>query len=143
MHGYYMSIKYHRLFLAGDSNHQSNDAEFQLRNDDGKIFSSDACKRFVYYLTNYLSPKARSLTLYISNNHIALEQYPAVGRKRVYCRNCLFALNGQADPSFGGVNQDIYIALNRVIRFATSRTGRGVCYVRMSWECPISYIRSF
>ena len=102
-------------------------------------YKSDKCSSKKINLPDFLLPAAKFLDIYISNNYIKFVQRPAGGKKEV-CTKCLFALNGQADPDSGGVNEDIYMAINRVVRFVSNRVGSGVCRVRMSWMCPVSYL---
>lgn len=44
----------------------------------------------------------------------------------------MFALNGQADAT-GPVNDDIYLALNRVVTGRPDRYGNGLCKVSIGW----------
>ncbi|KAH3872827.1 uncharacterized protein LOC127870430 [Dreissena polymorpha] len=124
---------------SGDSDHQTNDAEIDAIHPNVYVRPSDLCPDPPRLLATYTNAvqlgSVNRVTLFISNEHVRITNDR--GLNQILCHKCLFALNGQSDPSSGGVNQDIYIALNRVI--SGGRIGVGVCSARLSWVCPENY----
>ena len=126
-------------FTGGDSNHQQNDAEFQIENTAGTLYESDKCKTTKRALGAVLSDSVSTVTLYVANNFLRVVNDNGMDQR--LCLKCLYALNGQSDtgPS-GGPNEDVFVALNRVVHTTSSRTGRGVCSAQMEWVCPCTDI---
>ncbi|XP_052275399.1 uncharacterized protein LOC127874806 isoform X3 [Dreissena polymorpha] len=130
---------------SGDGNHQTNDAEVDAPYPNVNVQPSDKClntnpptpRPLTTYANAVQLGSVNRVTLFISNEHVRITNDQ--GLNRILCHKCLFALNGSADPSSGGVNQDIYIALNRVITGRVDRNGVGVCSARLSWVCPENY----
>ncbi|KAH3736192.1 uncharacterized protein LOC127851674 [Dreissena polymorpha] len=126
---------------GGDYSDQTNDAEIDAVFPNVYVRPSDHCPDPPRLLATYTDAvklgSVNRITLFISNEHIRITNDQ--GLNQILCHKCLFALNGQPDPSVGGVNQDIYIALNRVIADRADRYGFGVCSARLSWVCPESY----
>jgi len=126
-------------FTEGDSNTQQNDAEIDGQHPNINIYSSDMCPQSsLAKLASHTDAIAHGLvshvTLYISDKHVRITNDN--GLDVTLCHKCFFALNGQADASSGGVNQDIYVGLNRVITGMSKRNGVGVCSAVFRWMCP-------
>ncbi|XP_045209195.1 uncharacterized protein LOC123561084 [Mercenaria mercenaria] len=118
----------------GDSNTQINDAETDGRFPAVRVYQSDKCPtRFpLKTFPNAIGPDVQEVTIYVSNQHIRIVNDQ--GLDEYVCDNCLYALNGQADSQ--GVNEDIYIGLNRVVSGRIDRNGVGVCSATLTWACP-------
>ena len=125
------------FILGGDFNDQQNDAEIHAIHPNVAVYSSDMCgtdpvlKRIAVHLDAVQNANVSHVTLYVSDKHVRITNDN--GLDETLCHKCLFALNNQADA--GGSNQDIYLALNRVIQ-TSQRRGVGVCSARLSWVCP-------
>ncbi|XP_052805272.1 uncharacterized protein LOC128234794 [Mya arenaria] len=119
---------------AGDSNDQFNDAELDGSYPNIKAWASDKCKvkPLKTYANALVTNAVSHVTMYVSNEHVRVTNDN--GLDEYLCHECLFALNGQPDSSRGGINEDIYVALNRVV--AGGRIGVGVCSAKLSWVCP-------
>ena len=100
------------------------------------MYGSDKCLQQSNYLTgiaNITSPDAEKVTIFIGNNFIRVKNDAGVDER--LCEDCYYALNGQSDTSSGGINENVYVALNRVVQ-STSRNGNGVCEATLKWACP-------
>ncbi|KAH3701672.1 uncharacterized protein LOC127861128 [Dreissena polymorpha] len=121
----------------GDYNDQFHDSEIDSIPPNVYVRPSDVCPNqplLATYTDAVKSGSVSRVTLFISNGHVRITNSNGLNQK--LCDQCLFALNGQADPSYGGANEDIYIALNRVITGRSDRYGVGVCSAKLSWVCP-------
>ena len=124
------------MILEGDSADQENDAEIDGKYPGVFLRSSDKCNHddSLNTLSSYqdalIVNQVNRVTLYISNEHVRITNDN--GLDEYLCHECLFALAGQSD-SQGEQNEDIYIALNRVVK--GDRYGFGVCKASLSWVC--------
>ncbi|KAH3878081.1 hypothetical protein DPMN_001963 [Dreissena polymorpha] len=128
--------------FSGDGNTQTNDAEVEAVYPSVHVRASDNCPDVPNKLLDTYTDAVRlgsvnRTTLFISNEHVRITNNN--GLNQILCHKCLFALNGQTDLGSGGVNEDIYIALNRVITGRSDRNGVGVCSAKLSWVCPKNY----
>ena len=130
------SVRISRAFVVGgDSGTQKYDAEVDGRNNALYVYPNERCKRrYPFVFANALSKKVMKLTIWISNEFIRITNDQ--GCDEEMCSDCLFALNGQYDCAPGGTNQEIYIALNRVVYNGCYNYGYGVCKATLSWVCP-------
>ena len=125
------------FLIGGDYNDQFHDSEIDSIPPNVYVRPSDVCPNqplLATYTDAVKSGSVSRVTLFISNGHVRITNSNGLNQK--LCDQCLFALNGQADPSYGGANEDIYIALNRVITGRSDRYGVGVCSAKLSWVCP-------
>ncbi|XP_060604072.1 uncharacterized protein LOC132756946 [Ruditapes philippinarum] len=118
----------------GDANTQINDAEAEGVFPAVRLYHSDRCNSVGSFKTfaDAIGPNVNQVTIYVSNQHIRIMNDQ--GFDEYVCDNCLYALNGQADSQ--GINEDIYIGLNRVITGRSDRNGQGVCSATLTWICP-------
>lgn len=117
--------------FKGDSNHQTFDAEADGLGNNINVWSNDNCKRFKSVsFPNAIGPDVSHVSIYIGNEYIRVTN--DAGMDQELCSDCLYALNMQPDKT---VNQDIYVALNRVVSGTPSRNGYGVCAATLSWDC--------
>lgn len=127
---------------GGDAGDQDNDAEVMGKHPYVAVYSSDLCNgdatlsRLGVAVDATADGLVSRMTIYVSDKHVRITNDN--GLDETLCHKCLFALNGQADASAGGPNQDIYLSLNRVISLSSApqRVGFGVCSARLSWMCP-------
>ena len=127
----YLSLR----FTGGDFSTSSNDAELHAVFPTAGLYTNDGCKPYVNVLDTFsdvLAASVTKVTVWISNEHVRVQN--DAGFDRRICSHCLWALNGQVD-SQGTENEDIYLALNRVIT-TSNRYGVGICTVKLSWDCP-------
>ncbi|XP_021369841.1 uncharacterized protein LOC110460937 isoform X2 [Mizuhopecten yessoensis] len=125
---------------AGDSSHQQNDAEVQAWNNYIRLFKSDKClgsQNYVHAFSGQLIDSVSHVTLLVSNELIRI--ITDQGMDEQVCHECLFALNGQPDTQSGGVNEDVYVSLNRVVQWYSWRVGYGVCSATFRWVCPETF----
>lgn len=112
-------------------------AEVDGKDDSLMVYPNDVCQRnssgpFIF--PDALAPNATKITVFISNEFLRIQN--DLGYDKEMCSDCLFAFNGHPDNGTSGPNQDVYIALNRVVSGMVSRNGYGVCKATMSWLCP-------
>lgn len=115
--------------FGGDAGTQNNDSEFQLLNYSGRIYGSDYTpadqvidgNRLLYENNNLLNGNT-SLNISLANNTL---NYSTANSGETYQSPYIFALDGQADNSSGGVNYSTWFSFNRSIN-NSSRTGNGV-----------------
>ena len=84
---------------------------------------------------------AFKVTIYVANNYMrVINDNGPPGLDQIFCDECLYALNGQSDSGpNGGPNEDVFVALNRVVQLAgvsADRIGKGVCGAKLKWVCP-------
>lgn len=121
---------------GGDGNTQQRDAEGQGRFPNIEFYKNDVCSSGILQtFANAISSGVNHVTLYVSNQHIRVTNDQGLDAK--ICSECLYALNGQSDAQ--GINEDLFLGLNRVVTGRTDRNGVGVCSVKMSWLCPCNW----
>lgn len=131
------------LLQGGDGSTQENDAEIDnfgnSRSGDVTIEGSDKCNRNdLNFHPNAVGPNVTKATFLIGNQYYRITN--DAGLDKELCHNkCLFALAGQPD-SEGPVNEEIFLAFNRVVNGNYYRIGYGTCTAKISWECPRSVI---
>ena len=105
---------------------QTYDAEAQSQNEDIYIYGNDNCKKGYSPLRFYgaLRDEATHVTIDVGNEYIRVTN--DLGFDQENCNRCLYALNGQIDPT-GSENTSIFIGLNRVVNGRSDRNGFGVC----------------
>lgn len=132
------------MFNFGDSHsnngsgyHQQNDAEIDNTGNIGenvKIEGSRKCNSDDLNLhTGAVGPDVTSAKVWLANQYYRMTNN--AGLDEELCHDCLFALAGQSD-SEGPVNEEIYLAFNRVVNGDQDRRGYGTCTAKISWECP-------
>ena len=120
-----------------------NDAEIDGLYPSVYLRSNDKCNdnQSLYTLQTYTDAlvlgQVNRVTLYIGNEYVRITNDNGLDEK--ICHECLFALAGQPDDGHGGPNEDVYIALNRVVRPESDRVGMGVCMATLSWVCNPSW----
>ncbi|KAL5020384.1 hypothetical protein ScPMuIL_003276 [Solemya velum] len=119
---------------GGDGGTQENDAEAHGHDSNLLLYKSDKCNTALVTFSNVFIPTngGSKVTIWISNKFIRVATTNFFEEHR--CSDCLYALNGQSDNGSGGTNEDVYIALNRVI--AGGRYGTGICKAKINWVCP-------
>lgn len=128
---------------GGDGFTQENDAEIDNFGNSGSgdvtIEGSDKCNRNELNVhPNAVGPNVTKATFLIGNQYYRITNN--AGLDKELCHNkCLFALAGQLD-SEGLVNEEIFLAFNRVVNGNYYRIGYGTCTAKISWECPKSVI---
>ncbi|XP_033746883.1 uncharacterized protein LOC117332108 [Pecten maximus] len=150
-----MDISYNRgsyLFAMGDSvsndgwggdgSDQQNDAELFGYGDFFFLFKGDKCLANSSYTTLFsgsLTPDVfNHVTVFVSNEHIRfITDFGQVDEQ--VCHRCLYALAGQSDSSSGGINEDVFVSFNRMIRTSSGRIGFGVCTASIQWVCPYTF----
>lgn len=101
----------------------------------GRIYESDKCGNTRIPVGVVAGASASTVTIYVANNFIRVVN--DVGMNQPFCRRCLYALNGQSDTgSKHGPNEDVFVAINRVVHASSGRTGAGVCWASVNWVCP-------
>lgn len=125
------------LHSGGDGGHQQNNAELQGLYPNITVYprTCAGCNSIdsFMHIIDAARCSVRTLTLYVSNNHIRVTNDAGLDFK--LCHHCLFALNGQPDSGSRGPNERMFIGLNRIIK-DLSQTGYGVCSATLSWACP-------
>jgi len=116
---------------GGDSATQENDAEFQVKNNMLDVYLSDKAdideKNIHREADHTTNVRSMNIRYEISNCRLRYwKDFQSGGSKYVDIKSKhLWALNGQSDNE-GPVNYKIYVALNRVVKRRSSRTGTGV-----------------
>ncbi|XP_033749027.1 uncharacterized protein LOC117333714 [Pecten maximus] len=127
---------------GGDSSDQQNDAEFFGYGDFFFLFKGDKCLANSSYTTLFsgsLTPNVfNHVTVFVSNEHVRILTDAGQVDEQV-CDQCLYALAGQSDSSSGGINEDVYVSFNRMIRTSSGRIGFGVCSATVQWVCPYTF----
>ncbi|KAL5019588.1 hypothetical protein ScPMuIL_002480 [Solemya velum] len=119
---------------GGDGGTQENDAEAHGLDSNLLLYKSDKCNTSKEVFPGIFLPMVgnNKVTIWVSNEFIRVA---TTNSFEVYrCNDCLYALNGQSDNESGVTNEDVYIALNRVI--AGGRYGTGICKAKINWVCP-------
>ncbi|XP_059147578.1 uncharacterized protein LOC131935223 [Physella acuta] len=110
---------------AGDSGSQSNDAEVQgVAGSMAGYLSDYGGSGQAFNAPNLYSTR---LTLIAGDGHLVWLS-DNNNNFNYYNSPYWFALNGQAD-STGPVNNDLYLAANRVISYTSDRVGKGLCKI--------------
>ena len=132
----YSSVNHSFNYTGGDSGHQDNDAEVQALYPHITLYSSDKCPhltdRLLHQLDQGTGARVNDVIIYVSNERVRIMNDQGLDYE--LCNSCLFALNGQNDGSSGGINEVVFIGLNRVVA-GLGRVGVGVCSATISWEC--------
>ncbi|XP_021377930.1 uncharacterized protein LOC110466015 [Mizuhopecten yessoensis] len=118
---------------GGDGGTQTNDAEVQGTGQGPSVkwYGNDYCQPTGVSGSLAMSTKNR-LRLLIGNQFVRVITDGMTVNEA--CDRCLFALNGQAEVE-GAVNEDVYVAFNKVVQKYSGRTGYGVCGADLSWVC--------
>ena len=124
---------------GGDDNTQMNDAELEIKDGKVTLYANDFGGSGVLETgSDFVEGAGDWFDITIDDNMVNCESdnYPdsLPDNLRVYYEgNYAYALSGQADPSRGGVNYEIYIAINRVIKYHSGRTGNtsGFMYLHL------------
>eukprot|EP00745_Piridium_sociabile_P023751 TRINITY_DN37093_c0_g2_i1.p1 TRINITY_DN37093_c0_g2~~TRINITY_DN37093_c0_g2_i1.p1 ORF type:complete len:239 (+),score=41.65 TRINITY_DN37093_c0_g2_i1:61-777(+) len=122
---------------AGDGGTQSNDAEVHSLADAILFYGRDRAPPatgshgLLLRRADFLGrPPYSRLTLHVSDGLTTADN----GQDFLYVHSPhLFALQGQSDASPGGVNRDVYLAMNRVVGGAY-RSGKGLCGVKVTFH---------
>lgn len=116
---------------VGDAGHQMHNSELQGTNKKISIYGSDDNKGqatgMIFEADNFYSKR---LTLIIEDSQVAWNNHG--GNFNIVRSRYLFALSGQLDKKKGGVNYDIYIAMNRVVS-TPYKSGMGLCRAALKW----------
>lgn len=118
------------LYTAGDGGTQSNDAEVHSLDNSILFYGRDDPSGGTFGLL-YSQPNFVALNPYTTVHMNITDQLATAdnGLVFLYINSFkLFALSGQSDSSPGGVNNDVYLGMNRVVGGAF-RSGSGLCYV--------------
>lgn len=83
---------------------------------------------FFYSYPGALNTTVSNVNVWVANHYFKVSSN--LGLCEENCDKCLYGLNGQYTT--GSINQDIDIAVNRVI-YRSSRNGHGLCYVKLKW----------
>lgn len=110
-----------------------NDAEAHGVGTSLLLYGNDNCGNPLEVIPGVFTPGTTTVTIWVSNEFIRVVTSSGIDQYRCQ-NNCLYALNGQPDPASNGPNEDIYIALNRVV--AGDRFGTGICRANIRWVCP-------
>ena len=140
------AIHHHKTTFFSEGDYppysQTYDAEAQSQNEDIYIYGNDNCKKGYSPLRFYgaLRDEATHVTIYVGNEYIRLTN--DLGFDQENCNRCLYALNGQIDPT-GSENTSIFIGLNRVVNGRSDRNGFGVCAATLSWVCGWNFSENY
>ena len=120
---------------GGDGSHQNYDAELEMFDGHLRMQGNDHCRDPAFPLSfDKVMPRYKNastvLTIFIGNEYIRITDGAGFDKEKQ--SHCLFALNNHSDIT---VNQDIYVAINRVVSSANYRDGFGICAANLSWVC--------
>ena len=132
----YYNETYVILILGGDAGTHNYDAEIDGRAGSLLYYGNDHCNR----TDPFTFPGALASNVYKMSMFVGNEYFRVIndrGFDQDLCSDCGFALNGQYDITLN--QNEIYIALNRVVTGQDDRDGYGLCYLRATWACPYHY----
>ena len=120
---------------GGDGSHQDYDAELEGFDGHLRMYGNDHCSDASYPLFfDKAMPRYKNvsslLTVFIGNEYLRVTD--SEGFDQEIRSKCLFALNNHPDIT---VNNDIFVAINRVVSYADYRDGYGICAASLSWVC--------
>jgi len=121
---------------AGDASTQIHDAEVHSIGNQIFFYGRDNVPAGVSYGLIYTQPNFVGVQPYTTLTLEAKdEQCSANNGFGFILVNSykLFQLNSQPDPGPGGVNNDLYLGLNRVVYPSSGRTGKGLCSVTVTF----------